>query len=106
MFSFGTANHENEPGRPISSAVFVRSVVLGADASNRLQHCGPGVFGRRDVSSEHCAGAHTDEGRVRNIRVVLFGVTFLTGLHNAALLEAYTIYGSGRYHRSFPAYAW
>ena len=32
--------------------------------------------------------------------------TFLTGLHNAALLEAYTIYGSGRYHRSFPAYAW
>src|SRR6266436_228960 len=32
--------------------------------------------------------------------------TFLAGLHNAALLEAYTIYGSGRYHRSFPAYAW
>src|SRR3989475_8409868 len=74
MFSFGTANHENEPSRPISSAVFVRGVVLGTDASNRLQHCGPGVFGRRDVSSEHCAGAHTDEGRVRNIRVVLFGV--------------------------------
>jgi len=32
--------------------------------------------------------------------------TFLAGLHNAAVLEAYTIYGSGRYHRSFPAYAW
>jgi O-antigen/teichoic acid export membrane protein len=32
--------------------------------------------------------------------------TFLAGLHNAAVLEAYTIYGSGRHHRSFPAYAW
>jgi O-antigen/teichoic acid export membrane protein len=32
--------------------------------------------------------------------------TFLAGLHNAALLEAYTIYGSGRYHQSFRAYAW
>src|SRR5260370_27840700 len=32
--------------------------------------------------------------------------TFLAGLHNAAVLEAYTIYGSGRYHRSVPAYAW
>jgi O-antigen/teichoic acid export membrane protein len=32
--------------------------------------------------------------------------TFLAGLHNAALLEAYTIYGSGRYHQNCPAYAW
>jgi O-antigen/teichoic acid export membrane protein len=32
--------------------------------------------------------------------------TFLAGLHNAAILEAYTIYGSGRYHQRFPAYAW
>jgi O-antigen/teichoic acid export membrane protein len=32
--------------------------------------------------------------------------TFLAGLHNAAILEAYTIYGSGRYHQTFPAYAW
>src|SRR5262249_49482704 len=31
--------------------------------------------------------------------------TFLSGLHNAAVLEAYTIYGSGRYHRHFPSYA-
>src|SRR6266478_238836 len=31
---------------------------------------------------------------------------FLTGLHNAAILEAYTIYGSGRYRERFPAYAW
>ena len=30
--------------------------------------------------------------------------TFLVGLHNAAILEAYTIYGSGRYHPHFPAY--
>lgn len=30
--------------------------------------------------------------------------TFLSGLHNAAILEAYTIYGSGRYHYKFPAY--
>jgi O-antigen/teichoic acid export membrane protein len=32
--------------------------------------------------------------------------TFLAGLHNAAILEAYTIYGSGRYHQRFAAYAW
>src|SRR5215472_5584753 len=31
--------------------------------------------------------------------------TFLSGLHNAAVLEAYTIYGSGRYHRHFTSYA-
>ena len=30
--------------------------------------------------------------------------TFLTGLHNAAILEAYTIYGSGRYHQRFAGY--
>ena len=30
--------------------------------------------------------------------------TFLSGLHNAAVLEAYTIYGSGRYHRHFTSY--
>jgi O-antigen/teichoic acid export membrane protein len=32
--------------------------------------------------------------------------TFLAGLHNAAILETYTIYGSGRYHEHFPEYAW
>jgi O-antigen/teichoic acid export membrane protein len=31
--------------------------------------------------------------------------TFLAGLHNAAILEAYTIHGSGRYHVHFPAYS-
>jgi len=31
--------------------------------------------------------------------------TFLAGLHNAAILEAYTIHGSGRYRETFPAYA-
>jgi O-antigen/teichoic acid export membrane protein len=29
---------------------------------------------------------------------------FLAGLHNAAILEAYTIYGAGRYHRYFSQY--
>ncbi len=32
--------------------------------------------------------------------------TFLAGLHNAAILETYTVYGSGRYHGHFPEYAW
>jgi O-antigen/teichoic acid export membrane protein len=31
-------------------------------------------------------------------------LTFLTGLHNAAILEAYTVYGSGRYHQRFASY--
>jgi O-antigen/teichoic acid export membrane protein len=30
--------------------------------------------------------------------------TFLAGLHNAAILEAYTIYGSGRYRQQFAGY--
>jgi len=30
--------------------------------------------------------------------------TLLSGLHNAAILEAYTIYGSGRYHDKFGSY--
>jgi O-antigen/teichoic acid export membrane protein len=32
--------------------------------------------------------------------------TFLSGLHNAAILEAYTIHGSGRYHERFDEYAY
>ena len=32
-------------------------------------------------------------------------LTFLSGLHNAAILEAYTIHGSGRYHEQFQEYA-
>src|SRR5271154_7325389 len=31
--------------------------------------------------------------------------TFLSGLHNAAILEAYTIHGSGRYHGQFDEYS-
>jgi len=30
--------------------------------------------------------------------------TFVSGLHNAAVLEPYTIYGAGRYRERFPAY--
>lgn len=30
--------------------------------------------------------------------------TFLAGVHNAAILETYTVYGSGRYHRHLPEY--
>ncbi len=31
--------------------------------------------------------------------------TFLAGLHNGAILETYTVYGSGRYNTRFPEYA-
>jgi len=31
--------------------------------------------------------------------------TFLSGLHNAAVLEPYTVYGAGRYRDRFPAYS-
>jgi O-antigen/teichoic acid export membrane protein len=34
------------------------------------------------------------------------GLTFLTGLHNAAVLETFTVYGSGRYAQRFHQYAW
>src|ERR1700676_4766271 len=32
-------------------------------------------------------------------------LTFLTGLHNAAILETFTIYGSGRYISRYPEYS-
>jgi O-antigen/teichoic acid export membrane protein len=32
--------------------------------------------------------------------------TFLSGLHNAAILETYTVYGAGRYHDRNREYAW
>jgi O-antigen/teichoic acid export membrane protein len=32
------------------------------------------------------------------------GLTFLTGLHNAAIVEPFTVYGAGRYHSRFPEY--
>lgn len=32
--------------------------------------------------------------------------TFLAGLHNAALLETYTVYGAGRYRQHSSPYAW
>jgi len=32
--------------------------------------------------------------------------TFLAGLHNAAILETYTIYGAGRYHEQNREYSW
>jgi O-antigen/teichoic acid export membrane protein len=31
--------------------------------------------------------------------------TFLAGMHNAAILEAYTVYGAGRYHAHFAEYS-
>jgi O-antigen/teichoic acid export membrane protein len=31
--------------------------------------------------------------------------TFLSGLHNSAILETYTVYGSGRYNQRYPEYA-
>src|SRR5260370_5399722 len=74
MSSLAATITKNEPGKPMESVVFVWSVFLGADASNRVQYCGPGIFRRRDVSRECGAGAHAIEGRVRNIRIVLFGV--------------------------------
>jgi O-antigen/teichoic acid export membrane protein len=32
--------------------------------------------------------------------------TFLSGLHNAAILETYTVYGAGRYHEHNREYSW
>ena len=32
--------------------------------------------------------------------------TFLAGLHNAAILETYTVYGAGRYHEQKREYTW
>src|ERR1700730_10330350 len=49
--------------------------------------------------------ARTQTQQIYGIFALTYSVfIFLVGLHNAAILEAYTIYGSGRYHRQFPAY--
>ena len=50
--------------------------------------------------------ARTQPKEGYGIFVLTYSVyTFLAGLHNAAILEAYTIHGSGRYREHFPAYA-
>jgi O-antigen/teichoic acid export membrane protein len=38
--------------------------------------------------------------------LVYSGFTFLNGLHNAAILETYTVYGAGRYRDHGPEYRW
>jgi O-antigen/teichoic acid export membrane protein len=38
--------------------------------------------------------------------LVYSGFTFLNGLHNAAILETYTVYGAGRYRNHGPEYRW
>jgi O-antigen/teichoic acid export membrane protein len=50
--------------------------------------------------------ARTQSKAEYGVFVLTYSVfTFLAGLHNAAILEAYTIYGSGRYHQDFASYA-
>lgn len=50
--------------------------------------------------------ARTQTKEEYGIFTLIYSVfTFLSGLHNAAVLEAYTIYGSGRYHRHFTSYS-
>jgi len=50
--------------------------------------------------------ARTQSKEEYGVFALMYSVfTFLSGLHNAAVLEAYTIYGSGRYYRQFPSYA-
>jgi len=38
--------------------------------------------------------------------LVYSGFTFLNGLHNAAILETYTVYGAGRYRNHGAEYRW
>jgi O-antigen/teichoic acid export membrane protein len=50
--------------------------------------------------------ARTQSKEEYGIFVLSYSVfTFLSGIHNAAILETYTVYGAGRYQKHYPAYA-
>src|SRR5215469_18110611 len=83
---------------------------FGLIEAARLRHLSCGIFDQGfsvgGMFLANIALARTQTKEEYGIFALTYSVfTFLSGLHNAAILEAYTVYGSGRYHKNFRAYA-
>jgi O-antigen/teichoic acid export membrane protein len=92
-----SAAHTNEPQS--SSQLFIRIRQIGFSIADQ----GFSVGGMFLVNIALARTQTKEEYGIFALSYSLF--TFLSGLHNAAVLEAYTIYGSGRYHKQFPSYS-
>src|SRR5260370_31503667 len=97
-----------ETGRAIG---WLRSAVSGPMNWTRVRQAGYSIADQAlavgGMFLANVALARTQSKEEYGIFALSYSVfTFLAGLHNAAVLEADTIYGSGRCHRRFPAYAW
>ncbi len=89
-----------------SAQVPHQSVVLSASRLGKLGYSlADQVFAVGGMFIVNIALARVRSKEEYGIFALSYSVfTFLSGLHNAAILEAYTIYGSGRYHHRFAGY--
>src|SRR5208283_1150239 len=90
-----------------SAQVPDQSVVLSASRLGKLGYSlADQVFAVGGMFIVNIALARVRSKEEYGIFALSYSVfTFLSGLHNAAILEAYTIHGSGRYHGQFDEYA-
>lgn len=93
----------------ISPLGWLSKLNLPALSQNRFRQMGFSIadqtFSVGGIFLINIALARTQPQQSYGIFALTYTVfTFLAGLHNAAILEAYTIYGSGRYHYKFAAY--
>ena len=87
-----------------------RSLVSGSLSWDRIRQIGFSVadqgFSVGGMFLVNIELARTQTKEEYGVFALTYSVfTFLAGLHNAAILEAYTIHGSGRYHAHFSAYS-
>ena len=87
-----------------------RSLVSGSLSWDRIRQIGFSVadqgFSVGGMFLVNIGLARTQTKEEYGVFALTYSVfTFLAGLHNATILEAYTIHGSGRYHAHFPAYS-
>jgi O-antigen/teichoic acid export membrane protein len=93
----------------ISPVGWLSKLNLPALSQNRVRQMGFSIadqtFSVGGIFLINIALARTQPQQSYGIFALTYSLfTFLVGLHNAAILEAYTIYGSGRYHYKFAAY--
>jgi O-antigen/teichoic acid export membrane protein len=93
----------------ISSVGRLFKLNLPSLSRNRIGHIGFSIadqtFSVGGIFLINIALARTQAQQNYGIFTLTYTVfTFLSGLHNSAILEAYTIYGSGRYHEKFASY--
>jgi O-antigen/teichoic acid export membrane protein len=88
----------------------LRSVVSTLSGPSRVKSVGYGIADQAlsvgGMFLANVALARTQSKEEYGMFVLSYSIfTFLSGLHNAVILESYTVYGSGRYHARFDEYA-